>query len=361
MSCPQITGIGLITPLGASADETFDALLAGQFITSSSRAKFTDIEGQGSRIEQLTVAAARQAITQSGWTEISADTAIAVGTSKGNIESWIRPGGMGISYGFGLSDLAGYLAVHLNADYAIRATLSAACASGLHACARAVMMLESGDASRALVVGVESSLHPIFQGCFRRLGVLAPPYQPCRPFDKSRHGFHISECAGAICLQMGEAISPFPRIDYFGVAGDAHHLTGVDPQADTLRRLLTAAFGVGPVDLIHAHGTGTVANDAAELSAIEGSLNHSAPLPIVYSHKAALGHCLGASGLVSLVLNCLMHQRGVVPGNVCTVDPLASGLLISSTAVRKPIHRSLSLATGFGGAIGVVGMSSSKA
>ena len=98
---------------------------------------------------------------------------------------------------------------------------------------------------------------------------------------------------------------------------------------------------------------GTLINDPAELSAIL-SIPRTGE-PILYSHKAALGHTLGAAGLVSAVLNCLCHREGVVPGNIRSTKPLpAGGLRFSREAIPQPIHQSLALAAGFAGPLAAV-------
>src|SRR5204862_7358830 len=98
------------------------------------------------------------------------------------------------------------------------------------------------------------------------------------------------------------------------LGGAATHLTGGDPEGTTLRRLLNHVVDGQPVDLVHAHATGTEMNDPIELAAIESALPADQDPPaILYSHKGALGHSLGAAGLVSVVLNCMSHHKGVVP------------------------------------------------
>jgi 3-oxoacyl-(acyl-carrier-protein) synthase len=125
--------------------------------------------------------------------------------------------------------------------------------------------------------------------------------------------------------------------------------------------LLTNVMAAGSVDLVHAHGTGTQFNDPIELSAIESSLPAGKPPTIIYSHKSALGHSLGASGLVSVVVNCLCHVTGRVPGNVNTCDALATTeqMILPQQAVHRPMRRSLACAAGFGGPIAVLSLVSS--
>ena len=139
------------------------------------------------------------------------------------------------------------------------------------------------------------------------------------------------------------------------------HLTAGDPDGKVLRYLIEKVAAGQGIDLVHAHGTGTVANDPAELAAIEAALITSSATvtPCLYSHKGALGHSLGAAGLVAVVLNVQSHQQGVVPPNVRTTRPLAAAeVLIEREACVRPVRRSLALAAGFGGAVAAVGLRS---
>jgi 3-oxoacyl-[acyl-carrier-protein] synthase II len=288
-------------------------------------------------------------------------TALVVGTSKGPIESWVTPPlrltGEGNVYG--LAEVTADVARDLKLGRGARLTVSAACATGLHALIRGTMLIESGRAARVLVVAAESSLGPLFVGSFKRLGVLAQ--DGCRPFDVSRTGFLMSEGAAAVCLEPASAgDGGGVGIESYALGGDATHLTGGDRKGETLRHLIRSAMDERPVDFIHAHGTGTDINDATELVAIEESIGAigQGGCPI-YSHKGALGHSLGAAGLTAVALSCQVHRFGVVPPNVQTANPLPtrSGR-IERGPVRRQVGRSLAIAAGFGGAAAVVALRS---
>jgi 3-oxoacyl-(acyl-carrier-protein) synthase len=164
-----------------------------------------------------------------------------------------------------------------------------------------------------------------------------------------------------------EALTPHPNplpqgekepirviVEKFAIGGDATHLTGSDAEARTLRHSLRCVVDGRPVDLVHAHATGTKLNDPVELAAIDECVYPS--VPHVYSHKGALGHSLGAAGLVSVVLNCMMHERGVIPPNVRTARPIQSRLPIANESVERQVRRSIAIAAGFGGPTAVVGL-----
>jgi 3-oxoacyl-[acyl-carrier-protein] synthase II len=374
----SITGLGLCTPLGDTPAATWQALLAGEFISDHARAAGSF---ESPRVCALACRAAEQAVSEAQWdrAELS-EAALVVGTSKGPIEAWL--GGPTPRLTRGLADVACSVATKLHLGDGPRLTISTACASGLHALIRAAMLLGEGH-KRVLVVAAESSLHPLFLASFRRLGVLADSRVGCRPFDCDRAGFLVSEAAAAVCLTNlpqtpspgtpgegwgeGSAQSPAPnphpnpppvyqgrgprriQIARFAMAGDAAHLTGGDPSGQMTRRLLAGVLQGEAIDLIHAHGTGTQANDQTELAAIQSVIGGAHPA--VYSHKGALGHSLGAAGLVAVVLNCLAHAEGCVPGNVRSTHPLAmDGVRFSIESSAQAINRSVAIASGFGGA-----------
>lgn len=381
-----IVSTGLITPLGSTAAQTWDALLAGRYITDHARVEVEACNGEPRVIALARHAVARasspclgretpvvfdaKAQTRRGSPCRSIDphrTALVVGTSKGPIESWLNSppnqrGGLRLE---GLSQIAAVLAHELDIR-GPRLTISAACASGLIALIRAALLIRAGEADRVLVVAAEASVHPLFIGSFQRLGILPKPGIGCRPFDENRDGFLMSESAAAVWLERADlspstSSEPAPRIalDHFAMGADSTHLTGMDPDAVVLRRVIRQAIGNQPLDLIHAHGTGTTLNDPAELAAIEEAVKSHPRLPAIYSHKAALGHSLGASGLVSIVLNCHSHATGLIPPNVRTACPIPSDrLTIEQSTVARPVTRSLAIAAGFGGAIAAVTLAS---
>lgn len=362
-----ITGLGLVTPLGRSAAMTWSALLAGRAISNHARVSLED-DDRVPRVDRMALAAAREAFRST-----RKSVALVFGTSKGPVIDWMPPlphmarttcmvGGSEGSYG--LASTTQYLCKELKLAPGPRLNLSAACASGLDALIRGAIMIQSGEARQALIVGAEASVHPLFVGSFRRLGVLPREGMACRPFDRDREGFLISEAAAAVTLEafdpeQRDGMPPVALVDRHALAGDATHLTASDPGGKTLRAMLRKVVDGRRVDLIHAHATGTVQNDPVELAVYEAECGDDQLPPIVYSHKGALGHSLGAAGLVSVVLNCLAHRDGAVPGNVQCRNPLAvRRVRLPGEKTVAVIRRSIVAAAGFGGAMAAVSLKS---
>jgi len=326
---------------------TWDALLSGRFIEDHARCEDVTVPHRCAKLAQR--------VARDAAANLDHGAAVVVGTSKGSVEDWLD----GAVSSDGLADVARSVAEDLRLR-GPRLTVSAACASGLHALARGALLIRFGEARQVLVVAAEASVHPLFLGSFQRLGVLAKPGDGCRPFDRNRTGFYMSDAAAAVLLEAdhdGDDARGTIHVDRFALGGDATHLTGGDPHLTTLRHLLARVVDGKPVDVVHAPGTGTPTNDEAELAAIESVLDDVGPPPTLYSHKGALGHSLGAAGLLSVVINCQAHATGTVPPNVQTREPIpTSRVVLSSATVRRPIRRSIGIAAGFGGATAVVSL-----
>jgi 3-oxoacyl-[acyl-carrier-protein] synthase II len=362
-----IRGGGLVTPLGGDLSATWLSLLHGDVITDHARCPIKSLPGMD-RVSQLAITAAQSAVRQAAWsaTDLQSDrTALIVGTSKGSIDAWLTAPPVHFTPTSdnpfnrdfrlpGLHTVANAIAGHFRLGHGIKLTLSSACATGLLAFIRAAMLLEQGDADRVIVVAAESSLHPLLLQSYKRLGVLAAPGELIRPMDENRSGFFVSEAAAAICLERA-----FPRpgdvmIDRYAQGSDATHITGVDPAGQTLRNCLARCHGEGAVNFIHAHGTATVLNDPVELSALDDEASDW-KRPLVYSHKAAVGHSMGAAGLISVVLNTEIHRKGVIPPNASTLNPLFTRHVeISSQSQHRQVKHSLCVAAGFGGPTAVL-------
>lgn len=233
--------------------------------------------------------------------------------------------------------------------------INAACASSTLAVARAAAMISSGVADAVLVYAADLVSEFVFSG-FSALQALSD--QPCRPFDSQRNGLTLGEAGVALLLTAeestaGEKESPLAVVAGWGVANDAHHVTA--PARDGCGLILAcrqalnkAAVDPSSIAAINAHGTGTVYNDAMELTAFGELFGTS--LPPLHGVKGSLGHCLGAAGGVEIAVACRALDEQQIPGTVGCLnpEPAAQGK-ISEKA--QPISGDYLLCTnsGFGG------------
>jgi len=359
-----ITGLGAVTPLGRDLSETWSALIEGRRIVDLSRAQSPDMPSVA-RVSALAIRSAEQAISAAGWSRgdlASDDVALIVGTSKGPVDAWLAHSFSTSSYG--LDCVARDVAAHLRLGTGPRLTVAAACSSGLQGLIRATMLIAEGRVTRALVVSAESSLHPLFTATFGRLGVLASKGRGCRPFCTTRDGFVLSESSSALCIERASSPGGGLAIDRVVLAADATHLVAGDALGVAMEYACRSLGLDLSVDLIHAHGTGTELNDSTELRVFERALKWAPsvravtdPFPNVYSHKGALGHSLGAAGLLALVLSARAHQTSIIPPNVPMdeVSISCDQMKIARRPVDRPVRRSVTIASGFGG--GIAGVS----
>lgn len=226
-----------------------------------------------------------------------------------------------------------------------------ACSSSLHAVALAVASLAEaqGPEETALVVAADA-LSPLAVAGFYRAGAIAR--LGCAPFDPASDGLLIGEGAGAVHLGQGTGNSGV-KIAGIGMTCDAGHPTLPDQEATQLERairkaLLRANLDATEVDLVVAHGTGTAANDRAEGKALERVFGPGT-VPVT-SIKGMVGHCMGAAG----ILNLLVAERALIEGIAPAAIPSRDALDGVDVIISKPrrldrCRAALTLAAGFGG------------
>ena len=233
--------------------------------------------------------------------------------------------------------------------------INAACASSTIAVARAAAMIASGVTESVLVYAADLVSEFVFSG-FSALHALSD--EPCRPFDQNRKGLTLGEAGVALLLMSEECAgrrgeSPQAYVAGWGVANDAHHVTA--PARDgcglilaTQHALEKAQIKANQVAAINAHGTGTIYNDAMELTAFNAVFGES--LPPLHGVKGSLGHCLGAAGGVEIAIGCRSLQQQVIPPTVGCLDAetAAQGQL-NSTVQKISGDYLLCSNSGFGG------------
>ncbi len=380
----MIAGLGLVTPLGHSAWQTFRALLEGRRI--SDRAAALGAGDGGCDPMALVRAVGCCAVSPHSATDPAVELAeraarsaldearlepeepkVWLGVSKGamaalseaaDIFNTSLPASDRVAQArrplVGALGPAGWMGAELSRRLGCRLprTMVAACASSLTALDAARRDLLRGPVGRAaLVVTAEASLLPMFVHSYRRLGVLprltADAYRAL-PLDERRGGFVLSEQAAAVVLRAVDVVEPgqIELVDT-ATASEAHHVVLPAPGMPALAQLARRLLCGRDIDLLHPHATGTQDNDATELAAL---LPHVPRDADVYACKGALGHGLGAAGLTALVIACLCARSERRPPMSWLDQPISCGRALQRDSDRhRCFRRQAVFAAGFGG------------
>ncbi len=236
-------------------------------------------------------------------------------------------------------------------------TMASACGSGLAALIHGARQIRTGRAAGVLVIAVDALERFTLAGfsCLRALSV-----GPSKPFDEDRTGLSLGEGAAAAFLTAGPTDGVGVHVDGWGQAMDANHVTAPSRTGDGLAEAIGGAVAMSgcstdEIDLINAHGTGTIYNDEMEAQALRcvfgpgpGLGARSAP---VVSFKGALGHTLGAAGLIETLLTAEALVAQAVPPTVGFAKlGVTVPLNVSTRSLRgESLTRALTLKSGFGG------------
>jgi 3-oxoacyl-[acyl-carrier-protein] synthase II len=231
-------------------------------------------------------------------------------------------------------------------------TVSAACASGTLAVIDAAQRLRSENGTKSYLVFGIDLLSTFVASGFARLHALAK--DKCRPFDLNRDGLALGEGAGALLLTTGAEARRrnwpiLAVVKNWGASGDAGHITAPCRNASGLLRALASctAGGKCQVGAINAHGTGTKFNDAMEIKAFRDFFQSGVPY---HSIKGAIGHCLGAAGVIEAAVAIKCLAAGQIPPTVGLEEPDEKHGKISGSMMYDLIHPSIiSCNSGFGG------------
>ncbi len=230
----------------------------------------------------------------------------------------------------------------------------AACATGLWAIFQGAELIRQGYCQRVIVGAGENPITPLTLAGFDRLGALAAT--GCYPFSPQREGLVLGAGAAILVLESAQSLAQRPHIKPYGcilgagLSADAYHLTAPDPDQKgsrlALERCLRNSGLAGEeIDYVHAHGTGTLLNDAHESALIRQGLPH---LPPTSSTKGATGHTLGASGAMGAVFCLLALRHQTLPPNVGWLgEPIYPNLVTHSVSAN--VKTTLCISFGFGG------------
>lgn len=355
-----VTGVGIISAVGNTAEVFFQSLAAGRSgirkissdfshklqikVAANSMFKGEDFYskkdlGLLDRTSQMAIAAASQAWRESGLElheEEKQRSGVYLGTGMGGANSLdemfsklykndaVRVSPLSVT-----KIMSNASASHISMQYGLSGpclTFSTACSSSAVSIGEAFRQIKAGYADIILAGGAESLLAYGSFKCWESLGVLAPedtenPAATCRPFSKDRAGFVLGEGAAIVVLEEMErarkrGANIYGEVAGYGSTADAQHITSpsAEGQARAMRRALEEArTSSGDIDYINAHGTATLKNDIVETLAIKEVFRERARIIPISSTKSMHGHLLGAAGAVEFVAALLAMNNQTVP------------------------------------------------
>ncbi len=403
-----VTGLGAVTPIGANVETTWQALLNGasgadritkfdpqNFSTSYAceikfgvgSDKLFDPDQWMEKKEQRKVdpfilygmAAAKQAIIDSGWVAKSKEsqdrTGVIIGSGIGGLGNIADTanllkarGPRRISPFFIPGSLINLASGQVSIEHGFTGpnhAVSTACATGAHAIGDAARLIMLDDADVMVAGGAESPITEIGIAGFNACKALSTKYEDnpmaaSRPFDENRDGFVMGEGAGIIVLEelqhaQNRNAKIYAEILGYGLTGDAHHITAPSSDGEGGFRAMTAALkraNLSPKDInyINAHGTSTLA-DIIELSAVQRLYSEPSSVLKMSSTKSSIGHLLGAAGAVEAIFCILSIRDQVVPATLNLENPETNSWidLVPKIAEDHKVNYTLSNSFGFGG------------
>jgi 3-oxoacyl-[acyl-carrier-protein] synthase II len=397
-----ITGIGLVTPLGVGAPETWRALLAGEsgigpitrFDCSQFRVRIGgEVKGwepshwidkkknkEMDRFTEFAVGAAAMAVADAklelGDRERErAGCFVGVGlcglfTLEKTKETVMTKGSGKVSPysipGIIANLAAGQVAIAQGLKGPSYCTTSA-CSSGAHAVGEAAEWIRRGKVDVMVAGGTEAVITPVGIAGFEAMLALSKrnddPQHASRPFDRGRDGFVCGEGCGILVLesltrarQRGATI--YAEVTGYGASTDAYHITQPAPAHEGAQRAMRMALDdaqVTPdaVDYVNAHGTSTPIGDVEESRAVAAVFGANATDKRLWvsSTKSMMGHLLGAAGAVETAICALAIREGYVPPTTNLVDQDPECVLdyVANTARERRLRHAMNNSFGFGG------------
>ena len=395
-----VTGLGAITPLGNSAQESWESAIAGKSgvgpITKFDSTSFsTKIAAEIKNFDPLqfmdkkevrryddfilyALAASEMAMADAALTigpEIAERTGVIIGSAIGGLATLEREKEVVLKSGprkispFAIPAIlpnlaSGLVSIRFGAKGPINCAVTA-CAAGTSAIGDAYKTIAYGDADIMITGGAEAAVTTLGIGGFNSMRALSQrndePQKASRPFDKDRDGFVVGEGSGIIILEelsvaLARGARIYAELAGYGCTSDAFHLAAPPPGHEGAARSMLAAMrdaGVNATDIdyINAHGTSTPLNDLYETQAVKALFQEHAYKLLISSTKSMTGHMLGATGGVEALFAVKSLAEGVIPPtiNLDNPDPECDLDYVAHTARRQEINTAMSSTFGFGG------------
>ena len=393
-----VTGLGLVSPLGLTAEASWQRARAGQSgigkITLFDASQFpVQIAGEVrgfdpanymdrkdvkkmDRFIQFAMAATREAFAQSGLV-VTADNAervgVAIGSGIGGLatievqhKTFLERGPSRISPffipGIIINMASGQVSIEFGAKGPNIATVTA-CATSSHALGESMRYIQRGEADVMITGGAEAEVTPLSVAGFAAMRALSTrndaPEKASRPYDLGRDGFVMGEGAGVVILEeldhaRRRGASVLCEMTGYGMSGDAYHISAPSEDGDGPRRVMQnairdAELAPSQIDYINTHGTSTPTGDKVEALAVKQVFGER--VPALSSTKSMTGHLLGAAGALEAILTILAMRDQVAPPtiNYDTPDPDCDLDCVPNAARPMTIRHALSNSFGFGG------------
>ena len=398
-----ITGLGLLTPVGNTVEESWENIIAGKSgiapITSFDASQFSArISGSVKNFDPTLyitpkdvkkmdtfihygLAAGIQALDDSGLevTEENADMiGVAIGSGIGGLpyiekqrDVYNTSGPRKISPFFVPSSIINMVSGNLSIMRGLggpNIAIVSACTTGAHNIGDAARMISYGDADVMVAGGAEMATSALGIGGFAAARALSTrnddPEAASRPWDKDRDGFVLGDGAGVVVLEEYEMAKKrganiYCELAGYGMSGDAYHMTsplkGGEGAARCMNNAMNdAGLNAQDIDYINAHGTSTPAGDLAETMAVKLAMGEHAYKLVVSSTKSMTGHLLGAAGGIEAIFSILALRDQVAPPtiNLDNQDPECDLDYVANTAREMKLNVTMSNSFGFGGTNG---------
>lgn len=365
-----VTGLGAVTPVGLTVEDSWNALLKGQsgigpitqFDASNYETKFAgEVKGfdpdqwvnkkdqkKMDRFIHFALACAKMALTDAKL-EWSPEQAQRVGTIVGvgmgglpyierQHETLMNRGPSRVSPFFIPAVITNLAAGHISMVFNAQGPnycVTSACASGGHAIGEAARYIRDGICDVMISGGSEATVCPLAIGGFGSMRALSTrnddPQAASRPWDRDRDGFVLAEGAGILILEDYEFAKKrgariYAEVTGYGTSSDAFHMTSPPPDGRgaalaMARAMKDAGVNLEQIGYINAHGTSTPVGDEIESEAIKRVFGDSAKKLLVSSTKSMTGHTLGAAGAIESIFAILAMYHGVVPPTINLNNP----------------------------------------
>ncbi|MBE8968564.1 beta-ketoacyl-ACP synthase [Nostocales cyanobacterium LEGE 12452] len=366
-----VTGIGLVSALGGSLEDSWQNLIVGKSGISLHQ-PFPEltplplglIGEQPSELTMLTRMVVASALQDSGLVAPLTDCAVVIGSSRSYQASWeMLAREMYNANHFPVSSFGNWLDTlpHINAIAAARQIGASgivlapmtACATGIWSIAQAAMLIQTEQCQQAIAGAVEAPITPLTLAGFQQMGALAKT--GAYPFDLHREGLVLGEGAAVFVLESAELAKQrqakvYGEILGFGLTNDAYHSNSPEPEGKSAiaaikQCLERSCLLPSDIDYIHAHGTATQLNDQMESIVIQRLFPQGVA---VSSTKGSTGHTLGASGALGVAFSLMALKHQILPPCVGLQQPEFDLDLVTAARLSK-IRQVLCLSFGFGG------------